>query len=138
MGRIKNILRHIGILLKLVMSIDMWRTANLTCEIMDKANLSDVQLGEYVLVLPESNIMNTSISNYSYVGMTTLLNNITVGKFCSIASDVKIGLVKHPISKFVSTYPAFYSNNNGSVIRVLRDDKVFDDSTFKTIIENDV
>ena len=40
-----------------------------------------------------------------------MLQNATIGKFCSIASYVKIGLGIHPTSDFVSTHYAFYSNH---------------------------
>jgi len=35
--------------------------------------------------------------------------NCNIGKFCSIAQDVSIGLGKHPLNDFVSTHPSFYS-----------------------------
>jgi acetyltransferase-like isoleucine patch superfamily enzyme len=51
---------------------------------------------------------------------------------------VQIGLAKHPSKTFVSTYPAFYSNDNDGCPSKFREEKTFDDSVPKTSIGNDV
>jgi acetyltransferase-like isoleucine patch superfamily enzyme len=55
---------------------------------------------------------NVVIGEFSYIGDNCSMMNVTIGKFCSIASDVKIGLGKHPTNTFISTFPAFYAKNN--------------------------
>ena len=62
-------------------------------------------------VYPFSLIRNSFIGDYSYVSYSCTINNCTIGKFCSIAKGVKIGLGIHPIN-FISTSPIFYSNKN--------------------------
>jgi acetyltransferase-like isoleucine patch superfamily enzyme len=70
--------------------------------------------------------------------ITPIVRNVTIGKFCSIAPNVQIGLAPHPSKIYVSTHPIFFSNDNPSCVRIFRDDKIFDDSVPATIIENDV
>lgn len=56
-------------------------------------------------------IRNSTIGKYSYIGFNSDFNNVQIGNYCSISSDVKIGLGKHPVNHFSSS-PVFYSNNN--------------------------
>ncbi len=65
--------------------------------------------GTNVIVSSNCEIVNTTIDNFSYVSKNTIILNTDIGKFCSIASGVKINLPNHPIN-FVSTHPIFYSN----------------------------
>ncbi|MBJ2172616.1 CatB-related O-acetyltransferase [Aureibaculum sp. A20] len=53
---------------------------------------------------------NSKIGNHSYVNSKTSVNRTSIGKFCSIGSNVVFGLGKHPTT-IISTHPAFYSNN---------------------------
>lgn len=68
-------------------------------------------LHQYVTVLSNSVVNNSKIESYSYVGTNCMLQNTTVGKFCSIANDVVIGTGKHPLH-FVTTSPLFYRQHN--------------------------
>ena len=45
----------------------------------------------------------------TYVANNTKILNANIGKYCSIACDVLIGLGKHPVNNFVSTHPIFFS-----------------------------
>jgi len=56
------------------------------------ARLRDVQLG-----------------SFSYVANGARITHASIGKFCSIGPNAKIGLGVHPSREFVSTHPAFYS-----------------------------
>lgn len=78
------------------------------------------------------------MENFSYVGRDSSLFNVDVGKFCSIGPHVQIGLARHPSRAFVSTYPAFYSNDNEGCPLSFCENKIFDDSVPKTSIGNDV
>ena len=53
-------------------------------------------------------IISSEISSYSYVGSHSKIINSSIGKFCSIASNVNIGLGVHPKNS-ISTSPVFYS-----------------------------
>ncbi|GGG21673.1 CatB-related O-acetyltransferase [Paenibacillus abyssi] len=80
-------------------------------------------------------IKNTTIQEYSYVGNNTQIINANIGKYCSIAHSVKIGLGMHPTDRF-STSPIFYSPTN------IFDIKIVESHTFeefdKVVIKNDV
>ena len=56
-------------------------------------------------------IIQSDIGAYSYVGYGSILVNVAVGKFCSIAGGVEIGLATHRMDA-ISTSPLFYSSNN--------------------------
>ncbi|HNX04936.1 MAG TPA: CatB-related O-acetyltransferase [Opitutales bacterium] len=59
---------------------------------------------------------NCDISS-SFVGCGTYLvegcslRNVRIGRFCSIADNVRCGLGTHPSHTFVSSHPAFFSTN---------------------------
>lgn len=110
---------------------------NPTCRIMSIA-LNDVVLGEYVAILGGAILDKVNISDFSYISNNSAISNVAIGKFCSISSNVQIGLGPHPSRVFVSTYPAFYSDKNPGCPITFRDDKIFDDSAPKTVIGDDV
>ncbi len=51
---------------------------------------------------------SSKIGNYSYINNSPLICNCEIGKFCSIAPNVIVGIGDHPIN-YVSTSPIFYS-----------------------------
>jgi acetyltransferase-like isoleucine patch superfamily enzyme len=67
-------------------------------------------IGDWSVLFKKVSLINSSLGNYSYVQENTLLNNTDVGPFCSIASNVSIGLLDHP-TFMVSTSPVFYDNS---------------------------
>lgn len=60
------------------------------------------------VVLDGSRLINTTMGRYSFIGRNCTIRNTHIGQFCSIATDVMIGLERHPSRGFISTYPAFY------------------------------
>lgn len=86
-------------------------------------------------VYPFSIITNSIIEDYSYVSYSCTINNCSIGKFCSIAKGVKIGLGKHPVN-FISTSPIFYSPTNPLKI-ILSRELVFKENE-RVFIGNDV
>lgn len=52
------------------------------------------------------------IGAYSYFGDDCLVGSCNVGRFCSIAPGVKIGLGEHPLHH-ISTHPFFFGAKNG-------------------------
>ena len=61
----------------------------------------------------KSKLFHSSLGNYSYVGSNTRLTYAEVGKFCSIAGDVIVGMGTHTLDK-ISTSPIFTEARNGS------------------------
>lgn len=89
-----------------------------------------------VHILSSCIMNNTTIQSYSYIGRNSLIQNAEVGKFCSIANDVFIGLGSHPIEYF-STSPLFYKKENTLNIQLVEKDLQFEEYK-KIIIGNDV
>lgn len=58
-------------------------------------------------------IFNSTIGAYSYLAPGTSIVCTDIGKFCSIAQNVRIGLGKHNMN-FLSTSPIFYSKKNAT------------------------
>jgi len=78
------------------------------CSISPRACINGrVTLGNAVNVDEDSVLRDSTLGTYSYVGRRSAIIHATVGKFCSIAPDVAIGLGRHPLAPFVSTHPAF-------------------------------
>lgn len=81
-----------------------------------------------------SNIVNCNIGSYTYLGYDCWAIETTIGSYCSISNNVRIGGPAHPM-QFVSTSPVFHKGHN-----VLK--KNFAQHDFnpyvRTIIGNDV
>lgn len=67
--------------------------------------------GKRTILFSPAVITNSIIGDYTYFAGSACVNNTTIGRFCSIADDVKIGLGTHPLDLF-STHPIFYSNKS--------------------------
>ena len=65
-------------------------------------------LGTAVALGPGVCLRDAQIGDYSYLGRNCNVTRATIGKFCSIASEVYLGLGTHPLAPFVSTHPIFY------------------------------
>lgn len=86
-------------------------------------------------VFPFSRIINCHIGSYSYISYSCHLNNVTIGKCCSIAKGVNIGLGFHPLN-FISTSPIFYSLKTPLNFSFVNESRFTD--TKSTFIGNDV
>jgi len=49
----------------------------------------------------------SSVGDYTYIADGTICTNTEIGKYCSIAANVVIGLQDHPMG-YISTSPIFY------------------------------
>ncbi|MCR5836550.1 MAG: CatB-related O-acetyltransferase [Lachnospiraceae bacterium] len=56
-----------------------------------------------------SHIVGSTFGKMSYCGSRCSLLYVKVGKYCSIASNVKVVFGNHPTRLFVSTHPSTYS-----------------------------
>jgi len=116
---------------------DMLLKENPTCRIKSH-ELEAVTLGKNVSILNGTILDHVCIQDFSYISNDSTIRNANIGRFCSISSNVKIGLFRHPSRTFVSTHPAFYSNDNTACITSFSTKKSFDDSVPKTYLANDV
>lgn len=86
-------------------------------------------------IYPFTKIVNSKIDSFSYVSYFSHLQNVTVGKYCSIAKRVSVGLGFHP-TNFISSSPIFYSPKNPLFKSIVKDKK-FEDIK-PSFIGNDV
>lgn len=69
-------------------------------------------------------ITNSIIGKYSYITEGARITHAKIGKFCSIGPNLRIGMASHPIRKFVSTSPIFYSKNTNLKVSITKRDKI--------------
>jgi phosphonate metabolism protein (transferase hexapeptide repeat family) len=63
------------------------------------AQLSDCRLGRYTEVGARTRLSETSLDDYSYIVEDGQANHTAIGKFCSIASHVRINPGNHPMER---------------------------------------
>ena len=66
-------------------------------------------------------IVQSSIDDYSYIGVNTSVVGCKIGKFCSIANEVYLGMANHTLN-FISTSPIFTEKHNGTGHRWIKKD----------------
>lgn len=66
-------------------------------------------LGSYVVLFPNSYVQNSKIGDCSYIQKNTVISHANIGNYCSIASNVTIGVASHP-THMLSTSPVFYDS----------------------------
>jgi acetyltransferase-like isoleucine patch superfamily enzyme len=96
--------------------------------IIDKGSCFNlnVMLHPNVHIYSDCLINNSVINSYTYIGKNCKIQNAQIGKFCSIANDVSIGLGKHPLDHF-STSPLFYRRLNTFKIKLIENDLQFEE-----------
>lgn len=86
----------------------------------------DTTIGNSSHILSGGIINCSQIGTYSYCGRNTLIQNATIGNFCSISHDVIIGLGTHPLDLF-STSPLFYNVKNTFKIKLVEKNLDFEE-----------
>lgn len=77
--------------------------------VLDNAHVVGTELGRFNLICNAASISNSTIGDYSYAGVGSIICRTTIGKFCSIGPGVTINPGLHPTRDFVTMHPAFYS-----------------------------
>ena len=95
-------------------------------------------------VFDDAEVVCSFVGLGSYVGRKSSIENVKIGRFCSIADHVYVCLGRHPVSEFVSTFPAFYYNTNRQLgFTFHREQPAFETSKFvengyNVVVGNDV
>ena len=63
-----------------------------------------------VVLFSGVNLNESYVGRFTYIQSNTYCHNVKIGPFCSIASNVVIGLVDHPMD-YISTSPVFYDSS---------------------------
>lgn len=74
---------------------------------------ADSRISKKARIYRFAKILSSSVGDFSYVGPHSWLVKTSVGKFCSIAPNCKIGLAAHSVN-FLSTSPIFTEAKNGT------------------------
>ena len=69
----------------------------------------------YNTVFSKCRVHKSSIGLGTYIGDGSHILSAKIGRFCSIAENVRIIVGNHPISTFVTTYPSFYYNTESQI-----------------------
>lgn len=111
------------------------RLTNPGCIIRSASLSRNVQFEQGVTIEYGSHVQADKIGKYTYINKYCLVEkNTIIGRFCSIAYNVKIGLGGHPID-WVSTHPFAYDKK----YKFVNQNKNFhNEESKKTIIGNDV
>ncbi len=100
------------------------------------ANATKCKFGIYNTIYNEVSLNEVTLGDFTYIAGNTNISKTTIGKFCSIGPDCKIGLGKHPTKDFVSTHPVFFSTLKQAQV-TFADRNYFDEFAY-IIIGNDV
>lgn len=88
------------------------------------ASVRDSNIGRCCEILADTLLHNVELGNYSYLGQRCMVGDATIGKFCAIAAEVRIGAPNHPMDRpsmhRFSYCPEYYSSD------AVRDDAFFD------------
>lgn len=77
--------------------------------ILRNSNIYDhVKKGKNVKIYSRYLLSNVVVGDYSYIGPNSLVRNTTIGRYCSIGENFNSGLAIHPVG-CLSTSPLFYS-----------------------------
>jgi acetyltransferase-like isoleucine patch superfamily enzyme len=108
---IKNIINHLRSFTRGPVTDTRLQSRYPTCCFYPGASVDQQStLGKYNVIFQNAAIINSVIGDHTFVQRDTIISNADVGKFCSIAMRVCIGLGQHP-TNFTSTHPAFYSSS---------------------------
>lgn len=94
----------------------------------------------------KNEILNSKIGFGTYFGSDNKIDGLEIGKYCSIASEMKIITGNHPLNNNVSTHPAFFLNKYSKFRKLklsyVKSDKYSDNkminNKWNAVIGNDV
>jgi len=98
---------------------------------------ADCYFEENVVLHENTCLSKSTVGRRTYLSNNCLVNNTTIGRYCSIGSALLAGMGKHPTSGYVSTYPAFFSKDNTGCLCSFVEDDLFQELE-KITIGNDV
>lgn len=73
------------------------------------SNATNCKFSLYNTIYNDVSLNEVRLGDFTYIAGETSISKTSIGKFCSIGPNCKIGLGKHPSDTFVSTHPIFFS-----------------------------
>jgi phosphonate metabolism protein (transferase hexapeptide repeat family) len=71
------------------------------------ARVIDCELGAWTEIGPDTILEHSSLGDYSYVMQRCQIVGTSIGKFCSIASDVRLNPGNHPLERVTSHHMTY-------------------------------
>lgn len=101
----------IKIIKSIIKKINILKVSKVTnSKISTKANITMNTSFEGKNNISNNVILDSCDIGYgTYIGNNSVFYKTSIGRYCSIANDVKVVAGIHPTEKLVSTHPAFYS-----------------------------
>jgi acetyltransferase-like isoleucine patch superfamily enzyme len=100
----KRILKYICTLYYKFRYITRCRIHALSCIVLRKCSFEGKNaLGHHTY------FSNSTLGFASYIGNYGEFSNCKIGRFCSLGSFIRVVSANHPVDKFVSSHPSFYS-----------------------------
>jgi len=82
-----------------------------TCRFYEGASVDAAStLGQFNVLFGYASVMQSTVGSHTFIQRHSSVHMATIGRFCSIAPNVLIGLGQHPVDQ-VSTHPAFYATS---------------------------
>jgi len=107
------------------------------CVFYRGVRIDDVsKLGRFNVLFNNVAVINSTISDHTFIQKHSMIINADIGKFCSIASNVSVSLGKHPTT-LVSSHPAFYSATQ-PLAKTFSKENSFEPFDERVVIGNDV
>jgi acetyltransferase-like isoleucine patch superfamily enzyme len=89
-----------------------------------------------------SSFRNSNMGFGSYIGDGSHLSSTSIGRYTSIADNVRLVVGRHPVKEFISTHPAFYTDQNSTSLQYVKCKKykevVYAKDNYLITIGNDV
>lgn len=101
---------------KWVIHTSKYKKKKKDCKISWRSNIINSCLEGKNTIQKGTHIIGCNLGYETYVERDVQLVNVEIGRFSSIAPGVKNVGGDHPTSKFVSTYPGFYSAHTSDAI----------------------
>lgn len=91
--------------------------------------------GYHNIIYDNTLMVNVKVGDYTYIGGESKIQNATIGKFCSLGPELRIGLGRHPIH-LKSTFPGFYTDGSYYGVEKEYDNPI--ENYLPVVIGNDV
>lgn len=79
------------------------------------------------VIKSNTTIVNSQIGFATYIGGNSKILYTHIGRYCSIAPNLKTIIYTHPTHNFVTTHPAFFSTRKQSGFTYVKEDKFEED-----------
>jgi acetyltransferase-like isoleucine patch superfamily enzyme len=109
---------------------------NPTCRLHEGVCVDNAsRLGRFNVLFEGVSLLDSTAGDHTYIQKNSMVSCADVGKYCSVAMHVSIGLPQHEV-EFVSSHPVFYLQNTPLVKKYCKSDHGAPAS--RTVIGNDV